>query len=222
MADLRSLMHEAAGLSDHPTASVADADLTRARRALGRRRAGRLGIGSTLVAAATVGAFAILTPAASPTDSPSPSIAAPGQTGSDIELVSYSGKQPVGYILDKVPAGWQIRDDNRGLLTLVPQGATEGKVVEGVTSLEGTIAVSTQSDTGVPTGVKLDRVLVGDRAGVIAHMKGSGDTRTLFVEQASGTLLTIQVWGGLGWGNEQIVEFAESVHITKDAQSSFG
>lgn len=227
MTDLRTLMHEAAGLSDDPTASVADADLNRARRALRRRRAGRFGVGSTLVAAAAVGAFAILTSSTSPTESSDVPIAAPSQTapadtGSGIKLVSYSGKQPTGFVLDKVPAGWQIRDDNRSLLTLAPQGAPKDDAPEGVTSLEGTIAVSTQSDTGVPTGVKLDKVQVGGRAAVIAHMKGAGDTRTLFVEQASGTFLQIQVWDGLGWGNQQIVDFAESVHITKDAQQTFG
>ncbi|WP_456697486.1 hypothetical protein [Aeromicrobium sp. P5_D10] len=224
MTDLRTLMHEAAGLSHDPTPSVADADLARARRVMRRRRAGRFGVGSTLVAAAAIGTFAILAPTASPTDPDAPGItaAAPPQSGSAIELVSYSGKQPTGYVLDMVPAGWQIRDDTRGLLTLAPKDAEQGDVVEGMTSLEGTIAVSTQSDTGVPSGVKLDRVQVGDQEGVIAHMKGAGDTRTLFVEQASGTFLVIQVWDGLGWGNQQIANFAESVHITNDAVPSVG
>lgn len=222
MTDLRTLMHEATSLTEEPTESIADADLSRARRALRRRRAGRFGVGSTLVAAATIGAFALVSASSSPSDPSGTSVAAPDRTGSAIELVAYSGKQPTGYVLDKVPAGWHVRDDTRSLLTLAPEGSPQGDVAPGMASLEGTIAVTTQFDTGVPTGVKLDHVTVGGRAAVIAHMLGSGDTRTLFVEQEPGTFLQIQVWDGLGWGNQQIVDFAESVHITEDAQPTFG
>jgi hypothetical protein len=136
--------------------------------------------------------------------------------------VSYTGKQPTGYVLEKVPAGWEIRQDDPSLLTLAPRGTAQDEAHGGVTSLEGTVAVMTETDTGVPTGVKLDAVRVGDRPGVIAHMKGSGDTRTLFVKQPSGAYLVIQVWDGLGWDNGQIVKFASSVHITKDAKTSAG
>lgn len=222
MSDLRSLMQEAASLSDHATPAVTDADLARARQALRRRRAGRMGVGSTLVAAAAVGAFAIIAPLGSPSDSADRPTAAgrPAETG--IALVSYTGTQPSGYVLGKVPAGWSIRDDNPSLLTLAPEGAVQDDTADGVTSLAGTIAVMTQTDTGVPTDVALDQVQVDGRAAVIAHMKGTGDTRTLFVEQPSGAFLVIQVWDGLGWSNRQISDFAESVHITKDAQPSVG
>jgi hypothetical protein len=48
-------------------------------------------------------------------------------------------------------------------------------------------------------------------------MKGGGDTRTLFVKQPSGDYLAIQVWSGLGWSNDQIVEFGAGVGITEHA-----
>jgi hypothetical protein len=73
-----------------------------------------------------------------------------------------------------------------------------------------------------PAGVRLDDVTVAGRPAVIAHMKGSGDTRTLFMEQSSGAYLTIQVWDGLGWDNARIAEFAASVHVTDDAKPTFG
>jgi hypothetical protein len=226
MSDIRTLLHDAAVLPDtdtFTTEAAADADLVRARRALRRRRAGRTTAASGLLAAAALGAFMVIGPGQAPSTPPGDATAAaPRSTTSSVELVAYTGAQPTGYTLDTVPVGWTIRDDTRGLLTLAPKGAATAENVPGTTSLEGTIAVMTESDTGVPTGVRLDPVRVGDRPGVIAHMLGSGDTRTLFLKQPSGTYLVIQVWDGLGWDNDRIAEFADSVHITKDAQNSVG
>ena len=136
--------------------------------------------------------------------------------------MAYTGAQPSGYTLDKVPAGWEVRDSTPSLLTLAPQGSAEADPVEGMTSLEGTIAISTQNDTGVPTDVRLDDVRVGGQAAVIAHMKGAGDTRTLFAQQPDGSYLVIQVWDGLGWDNARIAEFAASVTVTDEAQPAVG
>jgi len=61
--------------------------------------------------------------------------------------------------------------------------------------------------TGVPTGIQLDKVQVGNQPGVIAHMKGAGDTRTLFVKQPNGVYLEIQVWDGLRW-QDRVVQHA--------------
>ncbi len=220
MSDLRTLLHEAAGPSDTTTSnSVADADLARARRALRRRRASRMSAGSGLVAAAAIGAFVIVGPSSSPSGHDS---AVPGKSSSSVALAAYTGKQPTGFILDKVPVGWAIRDNTPGVLTIAPEGSTPVSGPAGATSLVGTIAVMTERDTGVPTGVELDHVTVGDSPAVIAHMLGSGDTRTLFGKQPSGAYLVIQVWNGLGWDNAKIAEFASSVHITKDAQLGVG
>ena len=82
--------------------------------------------------------------------------------------------------------------------------------------------MSTQSDSGIPSGVRLDDVTVAGRPAVIAHMRGAGDTRTLFVQQDSGVYLTIQVWDGLGWDNARIAEFAASVHVTDAAKPTVG
>ena len=224
MSDLRTLMHEAAGPIDGATpAAVADADLARAHRGLRRRRIGRVGSGVAAVAA--LGALAIVAPSVLPgstSPSTSTSAGAPEIKVSGTMLVSYTGKQPTGFTLDKIPAGWEVRDNDAGVLTLAPTGAPKEKTPKGMVSFEGKIAVTAQNDTGVPTGVQLDKVQVGGRPGVVAHMKGSGDTRTLFVEQPSGVYLQIQVWDGLGWGNDQIAEFGASVHITKDLQLSVG
>jgi hypothetical protein len=220
MSDLRTLLHEAAPQSTPVSELVVERDLTRARRALRLRRGRRAGIAGGLVAASALAAVAIVNPGASPS---TPAVTATSQPGANgIELVAYTGAQPAGFELDKVPAGWAVRDSTPSLLTLAPEGDGAPRSDGGLTSLVGTIAVSTQSDTGVPTGVRLDDVTVDGRPAVIAHMKGSGDTRTLFVRQTSGAYLTIQVWDGLGWDNRRIAEFAESVHVTDDAKPTFG
>lgn len=223
MSDLRTLLHQAAPQPGTATPeSVVEQDLVRARRALRRRRASRLGAGTGLVAAAAVAALVVVPGGSQPAPSGGGTTAAPRVGTPAVELVAYTDAQPVGYTLDKVPAGWEVRDNTASVLTLAPEGSAAEKPVEGMTSLAGKIAVTTQSDTGVPTGVKLDDVTVGGRPAVIAHMEGGGDTRTLFARQPSGTYLVIQVWDGLGWDNEQIAEFGSSVHITDDATPSVG
>jgi hypothetical protein len=233
MSDLRTLMHQAVGpMAVTPENWIVDADLARAQRARRRRRAGRLGAGSGIVAAATLGTFAIVTPGILPGSTSSATTAA-GKSGTakgagtsvtpmkSTALISYTGKQPVGFILDKVPAGWEVKDANPAVLTLAPIGAKTPASGQGFTSFVGKIAISQEQDTGVPSGIPLDPVTVAGHPAVIAHMKGD-DTRTLFLKQPSGAYLNIQVWSGLGWNNSQITEFAAGVHVTKDAQLSAG
>ena len=219
MSDLRTLLHDTAIPSTDTSAAVADAQLAHARGALRKRSAKRVSLGSTFVAAAALTAFAMGGHAAAPA---SPEAhASTSAKASGVKLVSYTGAQPTGYFLDQVPAGWAIADDDLSLLTLAPVGATPEQAPPGMTSLVGKIAITTQS-TGLPSGVQLDDVQVGGHPAVVAHMLGSGDTHTLFVEQPSGTYLEIQVWTGLGWSNDEIVAFADSVHINAGAQKVAG
>jgi hypothetical protein len=220
MSDLRTLLHEAAPLAVDTSDALVESDLARAHRALRRRRARRLGTAGGLVAATAVAALVLTAPDGRPTATRAEGTTSP--RSSAVELVAYEGPQPAGFTLDTVPRGWAVRDSTTGLLTLAPRGSVAPSTPDGMTSLVGTIAVSVQSDTGVPTGVRLDDVRVAGHPAVIAHLEGAGDTRTLFVRQSSGAYLTIQVWDGLGWDNRRIAEFAASVHITDDATPSVG
>lgn len=220
MSDLRTLLHEAAPQPTAVSELVVERDLARARRALRLRRGRRTGIAGGLVAASALAAMAVVNPGASPSTPTATASTQPSDAG--IRLVAYTGAQPAGFELDKVPAGWVVRDSTPSLLTLAPEGDDTPPAGGGPTSLVGTIAVSTQSDTGIPSGVRLDDVMVAGQPAVIAHMLGSGDTRTLFIEQSSGAYLTIQVWDGLGWDNARIAEFASSVRVTDDAKPTFG
>lgn len=231
MSDLRALMDEAAGPPQPPTASVvADADLARGRHALRRRRVRRAGIGSGLVTVAVLGAFAIVTPGALPGSTN------PGISVASTSLVSYTGKQPVGFILDKVPAGWEIAASDPGHLLLAPVGTEiqpsksispgspeSGSAFSEAVSLKGKIAVQLQRPGMpaelAPTSIK---VRVNDQPATIATMRGGDGTRTLYLKQRPRAYLTIQVWGGLGWSNDQIVEFASAIHVTKDAEYTVG
>jgi hypothetical protein len=226
MSDLRTLMHQSVDLV--PTAvetSAVDADLARGRQALRRRRARRTSAGSGLLVAAAVGAMAVVSNGLQPSlDRPStPTSTVQPDRGAAIEMVAYTGSQPSGYVLDKVPAGWTVRDDTASVLTLAPaDAATPDAGPQGTISFEGTIAISTEADTNLPTGVQLDDVDVAGVPAVIAHLKGAGDTRALFLTQPSGAHLVIQVWDGLNWDNDQIAQFASSVHVTDGAQVSVG
>jgi hypothetical protein len=235
MTDLHTLMARAASPAPAPTApllaAIAKEDLARGRIALRRRRIGRIGASSGLFAVAALGAFAFAAPGVLPGFATTPTISATGiDTGSGASessvggtaLVSYAGKQPVGYILDKVPVGWEIVSADAGGLLLAPEGSTDKESEEGLQSFVGKIAVMQEGESSFPSGIPMDDVMVGKRPGVIAHMEGGGDTRTLFVKQPSGNYLAIQVWSGLGWDNNRIVEFATGVHITKDATVTLG
>jgi hypothetical protein len=237
MSDLRSLLHEAAGPTPYPTSAwTADADLARAQRALRRRRTGRMIVGSGLVAAVAMTVFAIVTPSLMG-DKSSSSI--PVASGT---LVSYTGTQPRGYILDKVPAGWQVVESDRGILTLAPvvnEPVATGKPLQPPTSepvptggalqpepsnVDGGIGIWLEAR--LPEGALLTQVRVGNKRAVIAQMRGgedpAGGANTLFLMQPSGNYLVIQVSGGLDWDNEDIVELASAVHVTKYATVGAG
>lgn len=226
MSDLRTLMRHSADLVPASVeSSEVEADLARGRQALRRRRARRTSAGSGLLVAASVGVMVVGSHGFQPAPerlTPPASTVQPDR-GAAIEMVAYTGAQPSGYVLDKVPAGWTVRDDTAGVLTLAPEGAVAPDAgPEGAVGFAGTIAITTQADTGVPTGVELDHVEVEGRPAVIAHLEGAGDTRSLFVEQPSGGYLVIQVWDGLNWDDEHLVEFASWVRVTDDAQVSVG
>jgi hypothetical protein len=246
MTDLRSMLHEAAGpLDAPPDAQFADALVVRGQRALRRRRVGRLSAGSgiaAVVVAVLSGTMILL-----------------GQQGAaSTELVAYTGKQPVGFILDKVPEHWHVESVDAGHLTLAPndmKGASKDPQ-----ELEGKIDVSLRLIVPTVSGVN---VQINGRPGVIFENTrvdyepaDTPATRTLLVKQQParrsvlppcdsaqratmkknhtdpklypcGTAmrnayLSVQVWGGLGWSTERIVDFANGIHITKDSTASFG
>jgi hypothetical protein len=216
MSDLHTRLDKIAGPAVAPSPSTVDADLSRGRRALRRRRTGRIAAGSGLAVAAAVAA-ALAIPATFHGANSTP--VAGGHTSTRVvtRLVAFTGTQPAGFTLDLVPAGWQVQGVDTGALTLAPTNATD----TDPHSFVGKIGISLES--AVPDVAKTD-VRVGDQPGVLATMKGDrkGDGGTLFVKQPSGAYLSIQVWSGLGWGEKEIVQFATGVHVNEGAVVSSG
>lgn len=217
MNDLHDRLAEIAGPAVPPSTAVIDADLLRGRRALRRRRAGQAVAGSAFAAAAIAAAVSLGMggPTAVAPDA-GPPIAAGPTTVAATQLVAYQGEQPVGYRLDKVPAGWEIQGADQSVLTLAPVDAPD----QDPNSFVGKIAVMQQHDK--PTGLTEIEVEVAGKPGVVAEMLGDTGTRTLFVKQPSELYLTVQIWEGLGWDTGDIVEFAAGIHIDKDAKPTVG
>jgi hypothetical protein len=246
MTDLRSMLHEAAGpLGDPPDSRFADALVLRGQRALRRRRVGRLSTGSGIAAVA----FAVL----------SGTMILVGQQGrASTELVAYTGKQPVGFILDKVPEHWHVESIDTGHLTLAPndmKGASKDpRELEGKIDVSLTLNVPTVS--GVNVQIDGQPGVIYENTRVDYEPADTPATRTLLVKQQSarrsvlpacdkaqeGTMkkndtdpkfspcgtaprdayLSVQVWGGLGWSTERIIDFANGIHVTKDSTAGVG
>ena len=254
MSDLRALLYEAAGplsLADSIDPQIAEADLARGHRARRRRRTGRMAASSGLVAALALSAFAVGGSGLLSSSTSTPPVAGHSSSQAGFSLVSYTGKQPTGFILDKVPAHWQVESIDASHLLLAPEGKTPSPDPAGMTSFVGKVAVTL--DVNVPQKLTGDKVEINGRPGVIFKNEGGDGTRTLYVKQAARTLvqppctkaqiaagkgpdakyqacgtitqtpyLSIQVWGSLGWSNDQIVELGNAIHVTKDSTLSAG
>jgi hypothetical protein len=283
MSDLRTLMQEAVGSVGGEAAHVAPADLARARQARRSRRRSRALVGSAAVAVLAMSAYlTVLNPSllggtrAATVAGDTAGDAAFAQTGSQPvvpaappgDLVPYSGLQPDGLTVSRIPSGWRTEKTADGRLfvypatftvtdyRLSPVGTThlvdalaeQGPLTE--TQRAQLRADQLQPSGRVPLGTVpgekavLDKLLtkvtvyrdlrkdavrsyigfedhptssakVNGRKAVLSNTLG--DTRgrqlTLFVKQADGTGIVVQVspllknWAG-------ILNFAEGIRLT--------
>ena len=220
MMNLHDGLERIAGPGAEPTTDQIEADLARGRRALRRRRAVQAGGGSAFAVAAVVAAVAFAT-AGTTTSTPAPLAQGTSQSTSaarePVRLVAYTGEQPKGFELDKVPDGWEVQGVSESALTLAPIGAED----QDPNSFVGKIAVMLQSadDHSTPEGTE---VTVDGDQGVLKKAEGQTDGWTLFVDRKSGPRLQVQVWDGLDWEAKQVVEFATGVTVTGAAQPGRG
>jgi hypothetical protein len=217
LPDLTDRLHRLGGDAPDPTGDTVRRDLARGRGA-SRRRALRVGTaGLTLVAVAGVGtAIAV---SADRTPAPAPSIAAPGTGATDasqpggVQLVAYTGEQQPGFVIAKVPAGFVLEgataynlnvaraDDHSGL------DVFEDKLV---------VMLESQSVTGEPEGAP---VKVGAHDGWLRTVEGG--TQVLTYDDGEHRVV-VQAWKSLGLSDQQVVEFAEGVTVTAEAQAGVG
>ncbi|GIM96446.1 hypothetical protein [Paractinoplanes toevensis] len=216
MMDLHHRLSQIAGPSGAPSAEQADADLTRGKRALRRRRAFQ-GAGASVFAVAALAAvvaYGTTNQATAPTTEAAP---AGTSTVSTAKLVAYHGEQPKGFTIDKVPAGWELQGVSESVLTIAPTGFKD----KDVNSFVGKIAVMLQSkdDKSTPTGTT---VTVAGKPGVINTPTDGGDTRNLWVQQPDGIWLLAQIWDASGWTTDDIVEFGAGLHVLPGAVQGVG
>jgi hypothetical protein len=219
MMNLRDQLADLAGSPGEPTTAQADADLSRGRSALRRRRVLQGAAGSAF-AIVVAGAALAFTTGAGPAGGSAPlavgTTAAAPATGS-FQLVAYTGEQPAGFSVDKVPSGWVVQGVTEAALTLAPKGAKD----TNPDSFVGKVVVMLQSpdEHGTPEG---ETVKVGGQTGTLVKKEGSKDGRTLYLPQPNGINLQVQVWDGIGWSAEDIAEFAAGIHVNSNAKPGRG
>ncbi|GIF05837.1 hypothetical protein [Actinoplanes siamensis] len=232
MTTLRDQLADLAGSPGEPTTAQADADLARGRTALRRRRVLQTATGSAFAIAVAAAALAFTTTGAPGPDSAplAAGTTAAATTGTvSFDLVAYTGKQPAGFSVDKIPSGWEVQGITESALTLAPVGAKPRNSAEPLgnvadddpSSFVGKVGVMLQSldEKGTPRG---DRIEVGDRTGTLVKKQGDTDGRTLYLPQPNGINLQVQVWDGIGWTPAQIAEFAAGIHVNPNAEQGRG
>jgi hypothetical protein len=197
------------------------ADLARGRRLLRRRRAVRFGGVAAAAAvcvgvasaALTAGGPAPMTPAIATEERPVATDERPEGLPS-IALVAYAGKQPPGYRVAEVPAGWEIQGGNAFALTIAPEDAAD----KHPDSFLGKLVVMLESkDAGTPDGAP--DVSVDGRPG---HVRVEGDTQVLTYQGVDGRWVVIQAPTSLGWDSERIARFAAGVEVLGNAEGGRG
>lgn len=232
MNDLTDRLTRLDGAAPSPTEGDIAGDLARAHTALGRRRRTRaalagtgltLSMGAALGVAAVVGGSDEPTPPSAGTSDANPdshtdsnntgSNTAVGQGGS-IDLVAYTGAQPEGFELAKVPEGYVLQGSDSFVLTLAkPADDTHplnfaNKVVIMLESQDAKQALGEGRD-----------VAVSGEPGVL---KGApGEVRILRYFQGE-HLVLVQVWETIDLTDDQIVELAEGVTVTDAVVAGVG
>ncbi len=224
MKDLSSLLHDAAHTPrTAPTNEQVDADVSRGRRAMHRRTARRVGTRSVLVGALALGTFAVVHPQGGGGSNPgavtaqpqAPSSAAPIVTSKPVELVAYTGKQPPGYTVGSIPAGWEVQGVDDYNLVIAPVGLPNKRldVFEGkLVVMLGSVGQKAPTD-----GVT---VAVGSRQGLVSHFNPGAPI--LYFTDAAGHLVVIQQPKALHWSDAQLAAFGSGVHVNATAKQGLG
>jgi hypothetical protein len=236
MSDITELFNRVAQSADNdPDPETVEADVTRGRQALARDHRRRT-IRRSMAATTTVAAAAVVIVVASQlsggssantthhgTATPKHSVIKPTTTSptvvkthhriTPIKLVDYKGPQLAGFTVDKVPDGWFLGGVNQFALTINPKGDTN----TSPDVFEGKLTVLLISkDQSFPThGTP---VTVDGNAGIITDDGGIA----LYFPDNSGHVLDIQIPNKLDWTTDQMVSFAEGVHVTSNAEQGVG
>ncbi|HUP99261.1 MAG TPA: hypothetical protein VM093_02260, partial [Aeromicrobium sp.] len=131
-----------------------------------------------------------------------------------VRLVAYSGKQPSGYRVAYLPAGWEIQGADPFAMTIAPYDFPDQQPASFVGKL---VVMSQSSDaTGTPGGTPRP---VGKRTGYVLHTEG---IVVCTFQDTTGTWIQLQVPPSLRWTDDDVVRFAEGVEVTGDQQPTRG
>ncbi|TDC64156.1 hypothetical protein E1258_08885 [Micromonospora sp. KC207] len=211
---------------DRTSPDVVAGDVARGNRALTRRRRQRFAWSIAIAAAVAVvgaGQFGGAMPTTTAAGGPAPT----ATQATRLQLVAYTGAQPVGFEVSTVPQGWRVVSSDRSMFVVAPPGKEPAPPAPGhAVSLQGQISVSLQSLSRLPEGTPVTQVDVNGRAGQLGfpwEAEGKlSDVRWLIFPDAAGRRILVQVPGALGLGDDQIVHFAEGVTVTDEAQTVGG
>lgn len=223
---MTDLLDRLAALRVEPTAAPAETladDVRRGRRALARRRAAR-GAGGAVLVLAVGGTVGLVVgqhdsgrpPVAhgAPRIGHSPAATVhPTPKAAGIRLVDYTGDQKPGFLVKKVPEGFVLEGASRSSLDIVRPGNKTS-----LDDFENKIVVMLQSQD-----VKLHkygtRVSVNGRPGWIRE---PGDGGVILEYNDGSHNVVVQSWTSLGLTNAQLVELADGVTVTAQAQAGLG
>lgn len=232
MSDITELFTTVATDGGAPSPETVEADVARGHLALARAHRQRtirrsvLAGGSLVVAAAVVVTAVQLNGSSTPKRNVSrPTVPvhtsqhhggnAHPATKPSIKLVAYNGKQLEGFNVDRVPAGWHLSTSTQYALLITKDGSTDNDP----DAFEGKLAVLTSSidEHGLGKG---DDVTVNGQPGVVSDQGKYGIM--LRYNDPNGFGVDIQAPADLNWTDDQIVAFAQGVHVTGNAVHSRG
>ncbi|HVW80022.1 MAG TPA: hypothetical protein VHB69_03665 [Mycobacteriales bacterium] len=207
-----------------PAAATVDGDLLRGRGALvkAHRRAvvrrSMLATG-TLVVAAAVAVTATQvggsgTTAAGGKSEPTQAVHRSHHTASAVKLVDWTGAQLNGFTVDEVPAGWHLSTSTQSALLITPDGSTNNDPDVFVDKL--TVLLASTDEQSFPKDGQ--QVTVNGRPGVVWN----GGEEMLGYTDAAGHRVVVQAPDALHWTADQLVAFAEGVHVTSNAVAGVG
>lgn len=223
MMDLHSRMQRMAGPVDETPDAVIQDDLARGHQAVRRRRIVQGGAGSVFAVAAVAAALSLNAgviggPAAPPVAAPSAN--APAVTTANIQLVSYTGKQPNLFTIDTVPQGFYVQGQNEYELVLAPQGAKRPDPDEPLIYTDK-IAVFLQNRnfTGTPAG---DKLTIDGKPATLYTNRTDGATgrvegNQIYILASPHVYLTVQFDVTTGLTTDQMIKIAGGIHVNAKA-----
>jgi hypothetical protein len=131
-----------------------------------------------------------------------------------LQLVSYTGTQPDGYHLGKVPAGFSVESSDKDALILAPAGATDGSA-----EFVDRIVVSQQGSFTYDRDKR--QVTINGEPALIA-LSADPDPATEVQFTTGGHAVNIQIGATIKLTDQQIADFAQSITVTGDPTTSAG